>query len=127
MDVEHYPPRPVQQPRVPLWVPAQWPRERSARRALKADGMVLEKVGQGGQGAEATPEDARAARAFVEAALGPGAHFDIVASGSVGALDPAAQAEVLASWRDAGASWWVESMWGLPEEQIAERVRRGPA
>ena len=35
-------PRPVQQPRIPIWAVGVWPRERSIARALRWDGIVLQ-------------------------------------------------------------------------------------
>jgi alkanesulfonate monooxygenase SsuD/methylene tetrahydromethanopterin reductase-like flavin-dependent oxidoreductase (luciferase family) len=35
LDEMHYPPKPIQQPRIPLWVPGIWPRMKSMRRLLK--------------------------------------------------------------------------------------------
>jgi peptide deformylase len=39
LDEMHYPPKPVQQPRIPIWVPGIWPRMKSMRRLLKCDGL----------------------------------------------------------------------------------------
>ncbi|MGC9522221.1 MAG: LLM class flavin-dependent oxidoreductase [Anaerolineae bacterium] len=48
MDEMHYPAKPVQQPRIPLWVPGVWPRRKSMRRALKCDGVIVEKMSADG-------------------------------------------------------------------------------
>jgi general stress protein CsbA len=40
VDEMHYPPKPVQQPRIPLWVPGIWPRKKSMQRVLKCDGVL---------------------------------------------------------------------------------------
>jgi len=45
MDLQHYPPKPVQQPRIPLWSVGIWPSQKSMRRALKCDGLFVEKRG----------------------------------------------------------------------------------
>ena len=44
-----FPPRPVQQPRMPLWVAGRWPNRRPFRRAAQWDGVfpVFEGVGSG--------------------------------------------------------------------------------
>jgi hypothetical protein len=36
LDTQYYPPKPIQQPRIPLWVPGIWPRMKSMRRLLKS-------------------------------------------------------------------------------------------
>jgi hypothetical protein len=27
---------------------------------------------------------------------------------------------------DAGATWWIEEMWGLPEKECLARIQQGP-
>lgn len=126
MDVMHYPPKPVQQPRIPLWTPVLWPRLPSMRRALKCDGLLVEKLGSDGRPAEATPADVREMRAYVEAHRTLSTPFDIVVSGKVCGLPAAQRQEILAGWAEAGATWWVEGLWGEQEETVTERARQGP-
>ena len=40
--------KPVQSPRIPIWVVAAWPRQKSMRRALRCDGIIPSKVTPGG-------------------------------------------------------------------------------
>lgn len=126
MDVMHYPPQPVQQPRIPLWVPGLWPRQKSMQRVLKSDGLLVEKVGADGQPQEATPDDVRAIKAFVAANRTLATPFDIVMNGRSKDLAPAAQKETLLAWQDAGVTWWIEGLWGETEETVAQVIRRGP-
>ena len=49
MDEMHYPAKPIQQPRIPLWTPAIWGRKHSMQRVLKCDGMLPEKRGLDGK------------------------------------------------------------------------------
>ena len=52
-------PRPVQRPRVPVWVVGAWPHERSMRRAIRWDGLVVQALGPDGKpasGPEVLPE-----------------------------------------------------------------------
>ncbi|MCZ7542411.1 MAG: LLM class flavin-dependent oxidoreductase [Anaerolineae bacterium] len=67
LDEMYYPPRPVQQPRIPLWVVGIWPSQKSMRRVLKCDGVLLEKRNTEGQEADVTPADVREVQAFVQA------------------------------------------------------------
>jgi hypothetical protein len=70
-------------------------------------------------------------------ATGP---FDVVCGGRTPGGDRAAGSEIVASYAEAGVTWWVEdaSMWRFrkyepwkepfiwPTEEIEERVRQGP-
>lgn len=55
-------PRPIQQPRIPVWVAGSWPNERPLRRAARWDGFVPIRVGPDGRGGPLAPEDVRAIR-----------------------------------------------------------------
>lgn len=126
LDEMHYPPPPVQQPRIPLWVPGLWPRPKSMARVLKGDGLLVEKVDEDGRPAAATPNDVREMKAYVDANRTLGTPFDIVMNGSVKDLAPAAQQETLLAWQDAGVTWWIEALWGASDAVVDEVVRRGP-
>jgi hypothetical protein len=39
-NASYRPARPVQQPRVPIWVVGAWPRPKSMRRVLRCDGLL---------------------------------------------------------------------------------------
>lgn len=126
LDVQHYPPRPVQQPRIPLWVPVLWPRKQPMRRALKCDGLLAEKIDNNGQPAEVTPADISAMKACVVAKRTHTTPFDLVVSGSSAQLEPSQRQEHMQEWHAAGATWWIEACWGLPEAAAAERISAGP-
>ena len=126
MDEAHYPPKPVQQPRIPLWVPGLWPRQKSMQRVLRCDGLLVEKVGEDGRPAEATPNDVREMKAFVTANRSLTTPFDIVMNGTTKDLDAAQQKETLLAWQEAGVTWWIEGLWDGTEETVVEAIRRGP-
>lgn len=126
MDEMHYPPKPVQQPRIPLWVPGLWPRKKSMQRVLKSDGLLVEKLGEDGRHAEASPDDVRDMKAFIEANRTLTTPFDIVMNGSSKDLDPVQQKETLLAWQAAGVTWWIEGLWDGTEETVVEVIRRGP-
>lgn len=113
-------PRPVQRPRIPIWVVGAWPSERSMARALRWDGVVLQ-----------TPdlEQTRAAIDHVRAqrtASGASEPFDIVVQGST-PPDPADAAEAARPYAEAGATWWVDADWehATPASVLA-RITAGP-
>lgn len=123
LDPIHYPPQPVQKPRIPLWAPLVWPLKNSKKWILKCDGLFAEKWGPEGP-EQVTPADVRAMRAYIRRHRGPAAPFDIVVSGKTG--DHRGDRELLTSWHEAGATWWIEDMFGGEEEEVRARIRLGP-
>jgi len=126
LDLMHYPPKPVQQPRIPLWVPGIWPRMKSMRRILKCDGLLPQKMNSKGEFEEVTPDDLRQMKAYIDANRTLTTPFDYVTEGKTGDLDQSQVRDKLQTWEQAGATWWVESLWEATEEQAAARLRQGP-
>jgi len=126
LDEMHYPPKAVQQPRIPLWVPGLWPRQKSMQRVLKCDGLLVEKLDENGRPTTATPDDVREMKAFVEANRTLTTSFDIVMNGSSKDLDTAQQKETLLAWQAAGVTWWIEGLWDGTDETVVEVIRHGP-
>lgn len=126
LDEMFYPPKPIQQPRVPLWVVGIWPLPKSMQRALKGDGVIIEKRMADGAPADVTPADVSAIKAYVDAHRPVTTPFDIVTIGKTGHQNPAQAQEQLLALQAAGATWWVEGLWEESVERVAERVRRGP-
>lgn len=127
LDEQYYPPEPVQQPRIPLWVPGIWPRRKSMARVLKCDGILVEKMDPTGKGEAVTPADVRAIKEYVDANRTLTTPFDIVVSGQTAGMDRTQAQETLLAWQDAGATWWIEEMYGEAHERVGERIRSGPA
>ena len=125
VDELHYPPRPVQQPRIPLWTVGIWPRKKSMERVLKCDGILVEKMNHEGKGEEVTPADIREIKAYIEANRTLTTPFDIVVGGKTAGLDKAQLQDKLLSWKEAGATWWIEGLIEASQEGAAERIRQG--
>jgi alkanesulfonate monooxygenase SsuD/methylene tetrahydromethanopterin reductase-like flavin-dependent oxidoreductase (luciferase family) len=108
------PPRPVQRPRVPIWVVGAWPRPKSMRRAARLDGWLPAHMPRDGGSRELTPEILRDGIDWLrERRASDGLSmegYDIVAEGATPA-DPAAAAEIVRRWAEAGATWWIDADW----------------
>lgn len=117
------PPPPVQRPRIPVWVVGAWYRERSMRRALRYDGLLPNVLDDAGRLTELTPEKVSEMRTHANEHAG--ADFDIVVEGITA---PERAAETVGPFAEAGATWWLESMWEEPNgpEELRERIRSGP-
>lgn len=120
------PPATVQQPRVPIWVVGEWPRPKSMARVAHYDGLLPAKRTEAGEWIALTPDDLRAARAFIEERRELTTPFDIVVEGITPGDDPAAAAAKVGPLAEAGATWWIESRWETPEAVVWERLRQGP-
>jgi alkanesulfonate monooxygenase SsuD/methylene tetrahydromethanopterin reductase-like flavin-dependent oxidoreductase (luciferase family) len=114
-------PRPVRG-RVPVWVVAAWPSERSMARALRFDGVVPARLGSFDP---VSADEVRELRVYVAARRERDAPFDVVFEGTTPGHDPAAYA-------DAGVTWWLEGVWafvydtpGSPD-LIRARIQEGP-
>lgn len=120
-------PRPVQQPRIPIWVVGAWPSEKSMRRAARYDGLLPAVVGGSPDNPGLTPDKLREMAAWLTTHREATTPFDIVVEGRTPA-DPAHAAATVAPWAEAGATWWLEAMWAEPNayDDLLARVRQGP-
>jgi alkanesulfonate monooxygenase SsuD/methylene tetrahydromethanopterin reductase-like flavin-dependent oxidoreductase (luciferase family) len=94
-------PRPVQRPRIPVWLAARWPNRKPVRRALEWDGLFPIDM-PGPEALAELTEEVRAAR--------PDDAFEIVVTNPAG-TDPR-------PWEAAGATWCLTGFGNQP--QLAE-------
>jgi len=120
-------PPPVQRPRIPIWVIAAWPAERSMRRAIAREGIVPTRL-SGGMRPLSPDEIAEMVAWVAERRPAGSAPFDVVAEGVL-PDDPLEAEAKVRDLADAGATWWIESRWDLSRETPATllaRIRQGP-
>jgi hypothetical protein len=86
---------------------------KSMRRALKCDGVLPVKL------------DAAGVKAYIDANRAADGPFDIVVEGTTAELAPEERRAKLAEWERAGATWWIEGMWGASFEEATARIRTG--
>jgi alkanesulfonate monooxygenase SsuD/methylene tetrahydromethanopterin reductase-like flavin-dependent oxidoreductase (luciferase family) len=112
-------PTPIQQPRIPIWVVGAWPSERSMARAVRHDGVLPHALRDREYGPALVAEirDWIAERRSLEG-------FEIVVEGTT---TSATADETVGPWRDAGATWWIESDWSTWDVAAARRrIDAGP-
>jgi hypothetical protein len=124
-------PKPLQQPRIPIWVVGAWPREKSMDRAIRFDGILPTKMNSDGSTNHMTPADIREMKTFISKNRGTITTYDIVMEGHSSGEDPDKALEKVGPYADAGVSWWLEAVWDTPDgfagpDEILERIRRGP-
>ncbi|AHY45715.1 Coenzyme F420-dependent N5N10-methylene tetrahydromethanopterin reductase and related flavin-dependent oxidoreductase [Rubrobacter radiotolerans] len=115
-------PPPVQRPRIPVWPVGAWPSRKSVDRALRYDGMLAYTTR-----GEVLPQDVRAMRDYADRKR-PGEPFDLIVEGETPGDDPERAAAAVRPFREAGATWWIESPWTPPNDPDAlrKRIRQGP-
>jgi alkanesulfonate monooxygenase SsuD/methylene tetrahydromethanopterin reductase-like flavin-dependent oxidoreductase (luciferase family) len=127
------PPAPVQRPRIPIWVVGGWPAPRSMARAARYDGWLPNLVARGAAG-PATPEQVREGVRWIHDFRTleglPIKGYDVICEGTTPGGDPQAGARIVAPWRAAGATWWIEADWSVSREAVRdyaeERLTAGP-
>lgn len=125
-----YLPRPVQQPRIPIWVAGRWPNKKPLRRAARWDGAIP--VGLGlKQAEEMSPAAELACLAYVRSQQSPeraAQAYDYIHYGRLLGEDPAADIARVEAYAQAGVTWWSENIsWdrGTLSDQRAY-IRKGP-
>jgi len=124
-------PRPVQRPRIPIWVVGAWPRPKSMCRVLKYDGLIpVIKKADGSHEEEIPPEKIREMKEFVESNRMVGGRmrreFDIIKDGVTPSNEKKAK-EIVTPYAESGATWWTETMWGVRRiSDVRNRIRAGP-
>jgi len=125
-DLAFYP-KPIQQPRIPIWVVGAWPSQKSMRRVLRYDGLLPTKITGGDASAAIMPEDIRAMKAYIDEHRSQAIPFDIVQEGETPGEDSERAREIVRPYAEAGATWWTESRWSFPPiEELRRRIQQGP-
>lgn len=113
-------PRPVQRPRIPIWVGGWWPNRAPLRRAVRWDGFHPGKPGD-----FLTAGDVREITAAVARERPASAPFDLAVQARV-ELDRSRAADNARELANAGATWWMEKAGTMPNGAIECLVQAGP-
>lgn len=112
-------PRPVQEPRIPVWVAGHWPTTRPVRRAARWDGMFP----LGDQ--NLTVKDYGALTDVVSKHRTSDGNWDLVHGSRPGSPFPDERAR--AEYEARGVTWWLEMFWPSGGTAAAlERASRAP-
>jgi len=116
-------PKPLQSPRIPIWVGGFWPNRAPFRRAARFDGVYPARDWPDAL----SVEDLREIIGYINERRASPGPFDVVAGGSTPG-EPEKGAEHVEKWVDAGATWWSEDIngWRGSLEDMRERIGRGP-
>jgi alkanesulfonate monooxygenase SsuD/methylene tetrahydromethanopterin reductase-like flavin-dependent oxidoreductase (luciferase family) len=107
-------PRPVRQPRIPIWLAARWPSRRPVRRAARFDGLFPIEMPGPDALAELVAEVAE-----LRGGIDPARPFDVVVTEPAGA-DPG-------PWEAAGATWLLTGFDRSPRlDEVRAAIDAGP-
>ena len=114
-------PLPVQRPRIPIWIGGE--SRPAMRRAARWDGWVIPGIDQD-QAVIRPPEQLAQELAYIQSHRVPSAPFDVAITGC---SDPG-QNSLASEYASAGATWWLESIFGLRGslDEMLRRVAAGP-
>ncbi len=129
----HFLPRPVQQPRIPIWVGGFWPNKGPFRRAARWDGVFpLFKAETEAQELAQLGE----AAAYMRGIRNVNQPLDIICTGVTPGEDKTQAGKIIKQREALGGTWWLEAIapyrfgkgfegeW--PVDALRERVLQGP-
>ena len=124
-------PKPVQTPRIPIWVIGAWQRKKSMQRTLRYDGIIPAKMNADGSFADMTPDDLRAMKLYIDEQRTLTTPFDIVMEGETPGDNAAKATSIVQPLAGAGVTWWLEAVWQTPEKEngaqgMRKRIMQGP-
>ncbi len=122
-------PRPVQQPRIPIWTVGAWPYKTSLARSARRDGIIAVDMSRGQVAEEViSPEAVANIKAWMDEHRITTTPFDIIVEGVTKGSDLVETRSRLQPLTSAGATWWIESRWDDDEssESLLNRIRQGP-
>jgi alkanesulfonate monooxygenase SsuD/methylene tetrahydromethanopterin reductase-like flavin-dependent oxidoreductase (luciferase family) len=115
-------PRPVQRPRIPIWVGGGYPLPGPTRRALRWDGSLLYRAPDPGTDDQRmSPADVRNLRE-----LAGERSFDIAVGGFPRGEDLDAERAHIRAIAEAGATWWIDWVPPGDRETMRRAVDAGP-
>ncbi|MFY9554319.1 MAG: LLM class flavin-dependent oxidoreductase [Blastocatellia bacterium] len=116
-------PPPVQAPRIPVWVPGVWGKQKSMQRALRWDGIIPQKYKSMSR---MTPTEVKALKKYVDEHRTGKTPFDIVIGGQTSGTNRAQAVKKVRPFEKAGGTWWLESVMSSSWDAVRERIKHGP-
>jgi alkanesulfonate monooxygenase SsuD/methylene tetrahydromethanopterin reductase-like flavin-dependent oxidoreductase (luciferase family) len=115
-------PTPAQSPRIPVWIPGVWTKEKSMQRALRWDGIIPQKHKSMER---MTPAEVSELKKFVDERRSETTPFDIIVGGTTPGGNRKRAAATVRPFAEAGATWWLESQM-TSWDKMRKRIQHGP-
>jgi len=121
-------PRPIQTPRIPIWIGGFWPRKAPALRAAHWDGFCPARLPDEQGSGYIKPADIRDIKTYIAMHRSSSAPFDLVVGGHTPGNDLAKARAQIEPFIEAGATWWCEFVLPGPGEadRALTRIKQGP-
>jgi alkanesulfonate monooxygenase SsuD/methylene tetrahydromethanopterin reductase-like flavin-dependent oxidoreductase (luciferase family) len=121
-------PRPVQKPRIPIWVCGTWSNKKAPfRRAARWDGIIA--IAPISENRPLLPQDVCDIKAYIKAHRDSTEPYDIVVILWSEGDDSESELRQVKTYADAGVTWWLEDLSTERFSTIGEvrnRLRKGP-
>lgn len=114
-------PRPVQSPRIPIWIGGSSERRGPLERAARWDGVIPVPK----RGKHLTPDEVRSLAERIKQRRGTLEGFDIAVGGLARGEDPEGESR-LPELAEAGATWWQEAVYAADYATMRASIERGP-
>ncbi|MFC1936630.1 LLM class flavin-dependent oxidoreductase [Chloroflexota bacterium] len=120
-------PKPVQSPRVPIWIGGKWPNKPPFRRAARWDGAAPVHRTKGKKELF-SPEETRQMADYIRKHRKDDQPFDLALSGILPGVSHAVNVSTLKELEKAGATWWLQFVYNGTGTltQNWERIKAGP-
>jgi alkanesulfonate monooxygenase SsuD/methylene tetrahydromethanopterin reductase-like flavin-dependent oxidoreductase (luciferase family) len=108
-------PKPLQEPRIPVWVAGVWPNKAPFRRAARWDGVfpIVER-----ESFAADPDEIRQILAYIAEFREPDQPQDVIVHAESRGVPESDRRASIAALLDAGVTWWLQTV--APEERFGE-------
>lgn len=116
-------PKPLQEPRIPIWVAATWPNKRPFRRSARLSGVIPASHHE-----RLFPSEYREMAGYIRQFRPVDEPFDMIRPANLPAGAPEQVIEMVSEFEEAGVTWWlvpVEDDMGSIE-QIEAVIQQGP-
>lgn len=122
VDEARFQPKPVQSPRIPIWVACTWPHKKPLQRAARYDGVVPIHADFS---RDLTPNNVKDIVDTVTAYRTRPGPFDVVVSGTT---PNEKGGDLVALYQKVGATWWSENINSKrgSVKEMKERILKGP-
>lgn len=118
-------PKPIQEPRIPIWVGGGYPHKEPFRRAAYYDGVIPV---HSAWPEALMPTHLEEILSIVESERGTLEGYDIVVCGETTGNERTSDGSTLEPWMNLGVTWWLEDIHGIRGSlsEMRERIRLGP-